>query len=78
MKRLDDILSREARLQRFTLRENDDHILELCLQGKVLARFSQTGATIENILKATQEANRNRRRGKGGNNGKEGNVYLRR
>lgn len=33
------------------LTEPDDHILQLELDGQVIARFSQTGVTIENILK---------------------------
>ena len=34
-----------------TLSEPDDHILQLEIEGQVIARFSQTGVTIENILK---------------------------
>jgi len=33
------------------LLEPDDHILELLYNDQVIARFSQTGVTIENILK---------------------------
>ncbi|MBA7568676.1 hypothetical protein ES708_10410 [subsurface metagenome] len=33
------------------LSEPDDHILQLELDGQIIARFSQTGVTIENILK---------------------------
>ena len=38
-----------------TLREPDDHILELEIEGQVIARFSQTGVAIENILKAVKD-----------------------
>ena len=38
-----------------SLHEDDDHILELRKEGKVLARFSQSGATPENILKVARE-----------------------
>jgi len=34
-----------------TLTEPDDHTLQLEVCGQVIARFSQTGVTIENILK---------------------------
>ena len=37
------------------VREDGDHILELLKDGKVIARFSQTGVTPENILKVAQE-----------------------
>ena len=33
------------------LHEPDDHILELRYDDHVIARFSQTGVTIDNILK---------------------------
>jgi len=41
------------------LRELDDHILELELDGQVIARFSQTGVEVCNILKEVQEYERN-------------------
>lgn len=37
-----------------TLSEPDDHILELKIEGQVIARFSQTGVVIENILKEVE------------------------
>ena len=42
-------------MQGLSLHEPDDHILELRHHGQVLARFSQDGATVENILKVGQE-----------------------
>ena len=36
------------------LREIGDHLLELILEGQVVARFSQTGVKVENILKEIQ------------------------
>ena len=38
-----------------SLTEDADHVLELRHQGEVVARFSQTGATVENILKVSRE-----------------------
>ncbi len=35
--------------QGFTLEHPDDHILELCHQGELVAIFSQTGATEESL-----------------------------
>ena len=40
----------EWRLQGFTVREDQDHIVELRKDGEVVARFSQTGVTVENIV----------------------------
>lgn len=48
------ILSPEAVEQGFSTRENGDHILELLKDGQVIAKFSQTGVQIENILKEIQ------------------------
>jgi len=45
------VLDKQAVQQGFYLRENDDHILELVHKGKVIARFSQTGVEVDNILK---------------------------
>ena len=47
----ESILSPEATEQGFSVRAPDDHILELVKDGDVVARFSQTGVTIDNILK---------------------------
>ena len=52
----DNYISKEFRKQGVSLREPDDHVLELVKDGQVIARFSQTGATVENILKVSQEA----------------------
>lgn len=48
------ILSEEAIQDGFSLNAPDDHILELRKEGKVLARFSQTGVEVTNILKEVQ------------------------
>lgn len=49
------VLSKEARQQGFSLLEPGDHILELLHAGKVIAKFSQTGVEVNNILKVTQQ-----------------------
>ena len=49
------ILSIEAIHEGFSLQEPDDHILELLYHGNVIARFSQTGIEIDNILKEVRE-----------------------
>jgi hypothetical protein len=51
----------EFRAQGLDLREDGDHILELRKDGKVIARFSQTGVTVENLLKISEEAIQDRR-----------------
>lgn len=45
---LDNVLG-DYRSQGFSLQEPDTHILELCYQGKVIARFLQTRAAISVI-----------------------------
>lgn len=40
--------------QGIELKEADDHILELYKDGHLIARFSQTGVAIENILKEVE------------------------
>ena len=47
----DYIISRERRLEGISLKESDDHILELLFQGQVVARFNQGKVEIDNILK---------------------------
>ena len=47
-------ITEEWRQQGLSLEEDGDHILELRQDGEVKARFSQTGVTIENILKVSQ------------------------
>ena len=47
-------ITEEWRQQGVELREDGDHILELRKDGKVIARFSQSGATIDNILKEVE------------------------
>jgi hypothetical protein len=46
---LEAALTPEQRRQGFSLVEPDDHTLELCYQGKPVARFSQSGATVAEI-----------------------------
>lgn len=41
-----------------TLTEPDDHVLQLEIDGQVIARFSQTGVNIENILKEVKTIGR--------------------
>ena len=49
---LNDLLTKEAREQGLTLHEPDDHILELWDRDRnIIARFSQTGTTINNLLR---------------------------
>lgn len=49
-------ITKEAREQGLSLHEVDDHILELRQYGQVMARFSQTGITIENFLRVIKQA----------------------
>lgn len=49
-------ITEEWKQQGLTLEEPDDHILELRHHGEVIARFSQTGVTTENILKVAWQA----------------------
>jgi len=44
-------ITEEWKQQGIDIREEGDHILELLKDGKVIARFSQTGVKVENILK---------------------------
>jgi len=50
----ESILDPGAISQGLSVRAPDDHILELLKDGKVIARFSQTGVTIDNILKEVE------------------------
>lgn len=57
---ISNVLTKEARDQGFSLNEpDDDHILELRYQGKVIARFSQTGVEVDNILNEIQQISKN-------------------
>lgn len=51
----ENYITKEWRQQGVSLTEDADHVLELRHQGEVVARFSQTGATVENILKVSRE-----------------------
>jgi len=52
--KLNNHITEEWRRQGLSLNEPDDHVLELRHHGEVKARFSQTGATVENILKVAK------------------------
>ena len=54
-----NVLAKEAQRQGYTLNEPDDHILELLFRGKVIARFSQTGIVVINILDEVEPLNKN-------------------
>jgi len=56
---ISNVLTKEARDQGLTLNEPDDHILNLLYHGEVVARFSQTGVTLHNILEEVQEVSKN-------------------
>ncbi len=49
-------LTNDGRVVR--LSEPDDHILQLEIEGQVIARFSQTGFVIENIMKEVKAIGR--------------------
>jgi hypothetical protein len=44
-------ITEEWKAQGIELREVDDHIVELYKEGNYIARFSQTGVKVDNILK---------------------------
>ena len=44
--------------QGIQLKEPDDHILELYINGQLLARFSQTGVTLDAIKKEIADYDR--------------------
>lgn len=46
-----DYITEEWRRQGVSLHEVGDHVLELRHQGQLIARFSQTGARVENIVR---------------------------
>jgi hypothetical protein len=49
-----NLITEEFRAQGLSVKEDGDHILELRKEGKVIARFSQTGVTLDNILKEVE------------------------
>ena len=51
---IDSLIIEEFQTQGVELREPDDHILEILQDGQVIARCSQTGVQLENILKEIQ------------------------
>jgi len=58
---ISDYITEEWRRQGLSLCEDGDHVLELRQHGKVIARFSQTGTTPENILESCRQAVQERR-----------------
>ena len=56
---ISNVLTKEARDQGLALNEPDDHILNLLYHGEAVARFSQTGVQVENILNEVQEVSKN-------------------
>ena len=54
-------ITEEYRQQGIDLKEEGDHILELRQNKQVIARFSQTGISIENLLKVCKEIIKERR-----------------
>ena len=56
---LNHILTPERVREGWSIREPDDHILELLYQGEVKARFSQSGVTTENLEHEIGELSRN-------------------
>ena len=51
----EDYIKKGWEEQGVDIREEGDHILKLVKDGKVIARFSQTGVEIDNVLKVTKE-----------------------
>lgn len=45
-------------LKKVELKEPNDHTLQLYIGGQLIATFSQTGVTIDNILKEVQDYER--------------------
>jgi hypothetical protein len=56
---LNNILNPDRVKEGWSLREPDDHILELLYQGEVKARFSQSGVTIEKLEHVIGEQSKN-------------------
>jgi len=48
------LITKEWKMQGVEVKEDGDHVLELRKDGKVIARFSQSGVQIENILKEVE------------------------
>ena len=48
---LTKFIRKEWSEQGISLHEVGDHVLELWYQGQLLARYSQTGATVGNIVR---------------------------
>ena len=58
---INNLIAEEYRQQGIDLKEEGDHILELRENKQVIARFSQTGISIENLLKVCKEIIKERR-----------------
>jgi hypothetical protein len=54
-----DILTQDAQKRGLSLEEPDDDTLELRQHGKAIARFSQTGVEVDNVLKEIQQPGNN-------------------
>ena len=50
----DNFITKEWEAQGLSVKEDGDHVLELRKDGKVIAKFSHTGTTIDNILKEVE------------------------
>ena len=48
---ISNLITDNFKAQGIELREPDDHILEIRKDGHLIARFSQDGVKVENILK---------------------------
>lgn len=52
------VIAEEWREQGIELKESDDHVLELYKGGTLLARFTQTGITLDAIKKEITDYDR--------------------
>ncbi len=49
-----NFITKEWGAQGLSIKEDGDHVLELRKDGEVIARFSQSGVTVDNILKEVE------------------------
>jgi len=49
-----ELITKEWKEQGLELRHDGEQVLELLKDGQVIARYSQSGVTIENILKEVE------------------------
>jgi len=52
------VIAKEWTQQGIELKELDDHMLQLYIKGQLIATFSQTGVTMDNILKEIRDYER--------------------